>query len=264
MVIFMQQLRARSGIERRVSAAILVIDDFTDKILQGSAVQVRGTGLIGPPIRKNDGYFVFMTDQGPLNRVEVESFCYSRCESEVDTATLDPAFPVVKIRLQPNRNYSVPGGVTCLEGKAEARAEVRVILEQSAQPLKLLYDYEKSADNRVLNLYDPENKDLAGKTLAIRGKDAGEPEIFHLLSLTDREQGAYRLAEPLAKGYKKAGAVILPVSTARADTEGNFFLLLRGLEGTEAATCRVQVAGAKLSSREISLTPGRVNQIDLS
>jgi hypothetical protein len=49
---------AKAKFARRVAVAVLVLDDFTDRVLSGLAIQVSVPGMVGKPIRKSDGYFV--------------------------------------------------------------------------------------------------------------------------------------------------------------------------------------------------------------
>lgn len=257
--------RRNGNLIRRVAVAVLVLDDFTDRILSGSAIQVRATGLPAKPIRKSDGYFVFTTDQGQIRQIEVESIFYDKEIVIVEQEKLHPLHPVVKVRLKPNRRYAMPGSVTSLEGQAEPGSEIRVIYTSHPQPLKLLYDYGKNGGEaeREIRLFHPEKKDLAGRTLAIQSKEQKEPELFRVLEMTDSEKGVCLLTQALSKEYKKIGTTIFPVYTTRADKKGEFFLLLPGLKGKEPCPCRVQAVGQKTVRAESRLTPGQTNRLDL-
>lgn len=250
---------------RRVTVAVQVLDDFTDRVLSGSAVQVHAIGLTAKPIRKSDGYFVFTADQGPIRQIAVESLFYEKEIVELDPEALNPRHPVLKIRLKPNRRYTAPEPVAGLEGEAEPGSEIQVIYVSHAQPLKLLYDYEQSdaEKTREIRIFDPEKKDLSGRTLSILSKDQDEPEIFHIVEMTDREQGICLLSKPLSKPYKKIGAAVIPVYTTRTDEHGQYFLFLPGLTGKKPGLCRVQAVGTKTVRVEKELTPGRVNRLDL-
>ena len=249
----------------RVAVAVLVIDDFNDKILSGSAVQVRIVGLPDKPIRKSDGYFVFTTGRNEIRQIEVESHFYHKAVINLEPGKLNPQRPVLKVRLQPNRLYAAPGNVTFLEGRAKPDSEIQVIPEIHHQNLKLLYDYQKDGktEDREISLFQAEKKDLAGKNLAIREKEQKEPEVFQILETTDQEQGTFLLAEALSKGYKKAGTTILPVYTTKADARGEYFLLLPGIEGKEACPCRIRCLADKETTIKATLTPGQGNRQDL-
>ena len=248
----------------QVAVAVQVIDDFNEKVLSGAAVRVRIPGSPAKPIRKSEGYFVFTAGDREIRQILVESPLYHTALVDIEPGRLNPKHPVLKVRLQPNRLYAAPGGVTCLEGKAGPGWEIRVIPE-GGQTLKLLYDYDPKGegDGRTISLFQAEKKDLSGKRLAIRGKEQEAPEVFQVMEMTDREQGTCLMGEALKKGYKKAGASLFPVYTTTADEKGDYYLLLPGLEGKDDCPCRVRAAGAgKETEAVIMVKPGRNNRAD--
>ena len=249
----------------QVAVAVLVIDDFNDKVLSGSAVQVRVSGLPDKPIRKTDGYFIFTAGKDEIRQIEVESPFYHKAVVKLEPGRLNPLHPVLKVRLQPNRLYGTPGSVTLLEGKAEPGSGIQVIPETRFQQLKLLYDYERegNSEGREIRLFQAEKKDLAGKSLAICEKEQEEAEVFQVLEMTDQEQGVCILADALRKGYKKAGTTIFPVYTTKADAGGSYYLLLPGLEGKEGCPCLVRTMEGKQKTVKIDLIPGQRNRLDL-
>lgn len=257
--------RKNGRLTSRVTVVVQVLDDFTDRVISGSAVQVRAVGLMAKPIRKSDGYFVFTADQGPIRQIAVESLFYEKEIVTLEPKALNPRHPVLKIRLKPNRRYTAPEPMTGLEGRAEPGSEIQVIYSSHPQPLKLLYDYKYDGreKGREIRLFHPEKKDLSGRTMAILSKEHPEPELFHILEMTDREQGICRLSKALSRSYKKIGATVLPVYTTRTDEEGNFFLFLPGLTGKKTVPYRIQAVGAKTVLMEPKLTQGIINRLDL-
>jgi len=268
-----ERIMGESQIIYRVALAVLVIDDFNNKILKGSSVQVKITDVPEKPIRKQDGYFVFTGDLETIQQIEVESPLYYKAVIKVAPKRLNPLHPVLKIRLQPNRLYGVPGGVTFLEGRGLPGTEIQVILENRAQQMKLLYDYsrENKDNSREIRLFQAAKKDLAGKYLAISGKEQQDPEIFQILEMTDPEQGVCILTEALSSDYKKTGTTIFPVYTAKTDDRGEYYLLLPGLEGKEPCPCLIKYKktnAGETSERGPSLRgdiiPGQGNRLDLA
>lgn len=260
-------MKRRNGyLTRRVAVAVQVLDDLTDQVLSGSAVQVRAVGLPARPIRKSDGYFVFTTDHGPIRQIAVESLFYKTEVVALEPGTLLPGHPVLKVRLKPNRRYTAAEPITGLEGRAEPGAEIRVIDLSHPQPLKLLYDYVPRGREaaREIKLFDPEKKDLSGRMLAMLHKEQKEPEVFQVLETADREQGLCYLRRPLGRAYKKAGATVVPVHAARADERGEYFLFLPGLAEGRPGRCLVQAIGEKAVRIERDLTPGKINRLDLA
>jgi hypothetical protein len=247
-----------------VALAVLVIDDFNDKVLSGPAVQVKVTDSADKPIRKQDGYFVFLAGKNEIRQIEVDAHFYNKEIVQIEPWMLQDRRPILRVRLRPNRMYALPGGATVLEGKAAPGSEIQAIPETRAKALKLLYDYEKGkGEGREIHLFQSDKKDLAGKRFAVRGKEGDEPEVFHVMEMTDVESGACMMAEPLQKEYKKAGTSIFPVCTAKADEKGEYFLLLPGVEGKEACPCQIRISAAKGKTANVELTPGQSNKVDL-
>ena len=253
----------------RVAVALLVIDDFTDKIVSGAALQVRATGLPDKPIRKRDGHFVFTEGKSAISQIEIESPIYHKAVVKLEPDGLETGRPVLKVRLQPNRHYAAPGGATYLEGLAPPEREIRVIPETRQHLLRLLYDYDRAGEDkgREIRLYHADKKDLAGKRLAVFAKERQEPELFQVVEMRDREQGVCQLAAALSQAYKKAGTAIYPVYATNAGPTGEYFLYLPGLGGKETCSCRVQCAGAGAGAgitRQVELNPGQGNRLDFT
>jgi len=251
-------------ISYRVAAAVLVIDDFTDRLVSGSSIRMRVPGSSVKPIRKADGFFVFTTGAREIRQIEVESPVYHRALIDLESQRLNPGRPVLRVRLQPNRLYAASGKVTAIEGKAGPGDVIQVAPASFPQSLKLLYDYTRDGDDGGLTicLFPSEKKELSGKYLSIRTKEQAEAEVFRVLEPVDREQGLYALAEALKKDYKKAGASICPVFVTTADEKGEYFFLLPGPEGQEPFPCVVSCTGRKLKSLTADLLPGQVNRVD--
>ena len=77
-------------------------------------------------------------------------------------------------------------------------------------------------------------------------------------------EGGCLLAAPLERDCKKAGATVLPISTATADESGRYFLPLRSL-AVKTYLCRVlwQVPGGDWREQSLELESGRVQRLDL-
>lgn len=256
----------RAHLRRHVTAAVLVIDDFTGKPITVPDLTVTAAQVLQKPVRKGDGYFLFLDCEEPVLDLTARAWAYHTAESRVEVGQLPPLRPVVKLRLTPNRNYSIPSQTTCLEGRGAPGTDVRVLCENDPRPLRLLYDYTPAGalEGRLLQLYDPSGSDWEGRLFALRRKGEEELEYFEVRGLADGEEGGCTLSAPLARPCKKAGATVFPVSAARADEQGRFFLPLRTL-AVKAYTCRVlfRAPGGAWAERSLELEPGRVTRLDL-
>lgn len=256
---------ARVRTRRRVSAAVLVIDDFTGQPVLGSRVSVMAAGMLKKPVRKEDGYFLFLDCPGPSLEITVNAWAYHGRTVRVDLAALPTLRPVVKIRLTPNRNYSIPRQTTCVEGTAPPGTCIRVFCENDPRPLRLLYDYVKNeGEECIIRLYDPTSSDLEGKQFALLRKGESEADFFEVREMRDTVEGCCLMSAPLSRDCKKAGATVLPVSTAQADEKGAFFLPLAAIAVKEYS-CRIFWAAPGCDWQELSmeLECGRVTRLDL-
>ncbi len=256
----------RSRIQRRVSAAVLALDDFTGRPITAADLQVTAAQLLERPVRKADGFFLFLDSPVPRLEITARAWAYHPASVTVELADLSPLRPVVKLRLTPNRNYSIPTQTTCLEGRARPGTTIQVFCENDPRPLRLLYDYaaDGAEGGRLLQLYDPTASDLEGRRFALLRKGEAEAECFSVLDRMEDVEGGCLLAAPLARSCKKAGATVLPISTATADESGRYFLPLRSL-AVKTYLCRVlwQVPGGDWREQTLELEPGRVQRLDL-
>lgn len=258
----MYQLPTNQGehLRRRVSVALLAVDDFTDQVITGQGVVAKRAELGQKAIAKSDGYHVFTNCHGPV-AVEVTAPCFHPERLVVDAEGLDPLFPVVKVRLQPNRLYVLPPDAICVSGLAEPGAAIRLTHESDPKPLKLLYDYTRKKDGDSLSLFHSPGQDIEGKFFCIRDK-AGSAEHFRVGGRLDGKDGAYRIGEPLKKDYKKIGTVVFPVYTTRADSEGRYFLPLRNL-GSDTCECVLQSVGKRTKEQTITVGQRKETVVDL-
>ena len=257
----------RIHLRRKVSLAVLVVDDFTGRPVVTPDVAVAAAGVLERPVRKKDGYFLFLDSPLPVLDVTVQAWAYHPASVRVELAGLSPLRPVVKLRLTPNRNYGVPNETTCLEGSAPAGTDIRVLCENDPRPLRLLYDYETAGklDGRLLQLYDPTASDPEGREFALLRKGESEPECFTVRKTAEEYEGGCVLAAPLARDCKKAGATVLPAAAVKADGDGRFFLPLRTL-AVKTYCCRVLWQPPEGGRHQLSLElePGRVTRLDLN
>ena len=257
-------LRAR--VRRRVSAAVLVLDDFTGRPITTADLQVTAAESLERPVRKGDGYFLFLDSSAPKLHITARAWAYHPASLEVELSALAPLRPVVKLRLTPNRNYSIPTQTTCLEGSAPRGTDIQVFCENDPRPLRLLYDYATGGPEggRLLQLYDPTASDLEGRRFALLRKGEERAERFQVLDRLEEAEGGCLLAAPLERDCKKAGATVLPVAAATADESGRYFLPLRNL-AVKTYRCRVLWAppGGAWRERTMELERGRVQRLDL-
>lgn len=257
----------RVKLRRKVSVAVMVLDDFTGRPIRSPDLEVTAAQVSGLPVRKQDGYFLFLDCDAPALDIAARAWAYHPGTVRVEPATLPPLHPVIKLRLTPNRNYAIPQQTTCLEGEAPAGSQIRVICANDPRPLRLLYDYKRSgeAGGRLIQLYTHGPGDLDGRLFALMGKAGEASAFFQVRETLDAEEGRYLMDAPLERDQKKAGTTILPVSAARADAKGAFFLPLRSLP-VKRYQCRVLWAppGGVWQEQALELECGRATRLALA
>ena len=64
----------RVRLQRKVSLAVQVIDDFTGQAVTSADVKVEAAQLLTKPVRKGDGYFIFLDSPEPVLDITEHSF----------------------------------------------------------------------------------------------------------------------------------------------------------------------------------------------
>lgn len=252
----------RFKLRQRVALVVDVIDDFTGRTVTGSGVRVSAINETVTPIKKSEGYFIFTNCSSEILDICVEAVAYHTETARVHMERLNPLNPVLKIRLKPNRLYTLPREATSIEGRTEAGALIYVVHSNEEDGLKLLYDYDsKTKDSCEISIYNPASIDMEGKEFAICKKDSADFEIFTIAGKACEDGDKYILYEPLKSGYKKASSIIFQVQSAKADRDGNYFIAIKELNKDCAVTLRL-LAKKKLQ-RTVELKPGKKNIVDL-
>lgn len=253
-----EEIMNREYIQMRVSLVVRVIDDFTGMTLDGNDVKVTVQGA-KPPVRKADGYFVFLNLINPVCRIIVESYQYQNAEIEVDLKQIHGEYPLVKIRLKPDWVYRLPIGSTSLSGYGKPNQEFFVIPDENDDFYKLLFAYPNKKEEYKIAIYNPENRDLEGQLFEIMEKEGKQKEQFFVLKQSE-DGKEYLLKQPLKQAYKKVGTRICRIYSCKTREDGRYFLPL-WIAGKGKVTCRVYYK--EENDRFIELEIGKKNQIDL-
>lgn len=242
----------------RASLVILLIDDYTNKVVNDKSVFVSIEGA-AKPIQKSEGYYIFLNLDRTKVDLTIKSDRYTEESRLIDLSTINNTDPVLKIRVKPSRNYPLPEGTTSIQGVAEPLSEIRVVCDNLQKYYRLLYDYDPKENNEAIRVFNPEKTDLDGKVFLISDKDDNS-EIFSIIATKDRENDSYHLEAPLGRSYKKAGTKISPIFITKADEKGEFFIPLWNL-GEEPAKCECEMIGKEKIRESITLETGKVNRL---
>ena len=243
------------GLKRKVSVALLPIDDFTGRIITGSQLHVYAGRENMTSIRKADGYHVFCDLSGSEAEICLEGPLYQKQILRLPIGQDEPK--VYRVRLLPGSAYPLPPGTTIVSGVLAAGSVIRLFFPGQKKGYKLLQDYDPGMQGEEISLFQPHEISLSGKTLCVHEKER-DMEFFRV---SDQKGNVCILEHPLLKAYQKTGISIYPVYEAAAGADGSFYLPISGLTREETSICVLTRPGEEKKICEIVLMAGEVNQI---
>ena len=249
----------RDVLHMRVSLAVLLIDDFTGRIITSSDAQVSVEGG-RKPVVKREGFRVFTNLTEPEVRVRAGGPCYCEEEQAIDLRQLDRSLPVVRLRLRPNRWYPLPAGTARVSVQLPEDTQLLAYCQESGGYKRLLADYTKGSQE--ISLYQGDSEELEEKACCIMGKD-GEPEPLRLGALKDREAGLYQLLQLPENAYKRAGTRVYPAACLPAGPARTCYLPLKGGGQKEPVYTFVQICGTRQTVQQVTLRTDRENRMEL-
>ena len=243
------------GLKRKVSLALLPIDDFTGRIIKGSQLRVYLKEENISSIRKQDGYHVFCNLSGSETEVCLEGPLYQKQILRLPIG--QEKSKIYPVRMLPGISYPLPKGTTTVSGTLPEGSVLRLFTSGQKRSYKLLNDYDPSIQGEELSLFRPFEMSLEGKTMCIRDKEKNH-EFF---KITDRKGNICILEHPLSKTYQKIGTGVYPVHEITGGEDGNFRLPINDLTGTEMCIGFLVRAGKEERTCEIALMAGKENLI---
>lgn len=243
------------GLKKKVSLAVLPIDDFTDRIIIGSQLRVYIKDENIPSIRKPDGYHVFCDLAGSEVEICLEGPLYQKRILKLPVGREEP--DIIQVRMLPGASYPLPQGSTIVSGVLSPGSSIRLFFPRQKRSCKLLYDYDPGVQGEELFLFRPYEMSMEGKTMCICGKDK-DLEFFRV---SDQRGNICVLEHPLSKVYQKSGTGVYPVYEAAAEEDGSVYLPIGNLAGEETCVCILRMAGGEEKICEMVLTAGNENRI---
>lgn len=239
-----------------LSFALLVTDDFTDEKIP--CVSISLNECKKKPIQKTDGYYIFTNIIEKQVTVVIEAVNYKTEIRKIDLERV-LEYPIIRVRLKPEKTYLFPKNTTYLEGKGIAFSQIRLLCYQSTTYFKLLYDYSKAEDKNRIGIYNPENLMLEGKRFGILEKETKTYEYFTILEKERKNLETYSLEKSLERDYKKIGTYIYPVLETEADKDGYFFIPIKKIVKEEICMFEMESLG-NVEKKEIVLKGSSINQ----
>lgn len=254
-------MAAMDRVRMRVGLVVQVLDDFTDRPVQGGGCRLWIDGA-GPPFIRRDGYYVFVNLPEGTGTLHIEHPFYSPRSLTARFGRPEPSEPVMKVRMSPGITYPVPGGATGVKGRAKRECPVQLVCREKSGYYKLLLEYGDPGKGRFIAIYNPDGADFDGRRFRIEGRDGSDWEYFTILHTAGGEDKFSLMDRSLQNSYKKIGTRVIPVYETRTDRNGDFFLLLPQGEsgGGEYA---VSVGGPGSREAVVKLEVGKINEIQL-
>lgn len=225
--------------------AVLPIDAFTGKTIgtRDFTVEIRG---VRPPLRKQDGYFVFsdmpaLCAEKGMNPAGEEAVITVRLRGRgyqetvvcVSAASVSPVNPVITVRMNPDASYPFPPHTVRMEGQLSGNCRLRAACLHSEGSLRLAEDYH--AGEETVALYRGGRSNLTGSLLYMEKERAAAEKsaacgCFLLLGEAERcGTGRYRLAEPLQDSFGRLETRLYPAQMQTAkERETHYFFAFRG------------------------------------
>lgn len=192
----------------RVSFALLLYDEFDGSPIRDSGVVFRAGGRIVTPLRKREGFYVFCGLE-PLLQLEILRPHFHRESVGICRAELDPAYPLVRVRLLRAGAGMFPG-CRWLQADCPEGSEVLAYGEELARASAVEAD-EKGAR---LILTGFTTAVVTGKRLAL---DRNSGETFVATELLS--PNAYRI-DRVPKSFPRGGAAVHRAYLSRGDPGG--------------------------------------------
>lgn len=243
----------------RVSLVVTLIDDFTGRVITGSNARAWIENE-KPPIKKNEGWSVFVNLSGGEYTVFAEGGFYNRAVCDVSVTAENGAYTDLKMRLTPSTSYPLPRGTTIITGTAKPNCAVMIYPDDRSVSYKLLSDVKKGSE--IMGIYFSGDLDIEGKLFYIKGEN-NSGEFFRVRCAVKDKPSEYRIAAKLANAYPKIGTLICPVSEAVSDNNGRFFIPIADVPEKETPFVCVSGEDKKSVETAIKLKRGGSFTVDL-
>lgn len=243
------------GLKRRVSVALLPIDDFTGRIITGSRLRVYTRKDNIASLRKPDGYHIFCDLMGSEVEICLEGPLYQKQILRLPIGYEEPI--IRQVRMIPGPACPLPDGTTFFRGTLPKGSVFRLFCSSQKRSCRLLYDYDPLVQKEELSLFRPYEISLEGKTLCISDQE----NDLEFIRVSDQRSDTCILERPLSRPYQRADARVYPVHEAAAGEDGKFYLPVFGPAGKEVCVCILTEADGKQHRWEITPIAGEENLV---
>lgn len=243
-----------TGLKRKVSLALLPINDFTGQIIKGSQLYVYTKEDNIVSIRKPDGYHIFCNLAGDEAEICLEGPLYQK---QILKLPIVEEPTIHQVRMLPEMNYPLPQEATIIRGELLPGSVFRLFFTGQKRTVRLLNQYDPEIQGRTMFLFLPYPISLEGRTLCVCGKD----KELEFVQVSDLRGNICTLKHPLSKVYQKKDTCVYPVYEAAVYENRELYLPIHGLAGEENCVCILKEADGKERTCDLVLTAGGENRI---
>lgn len=216
-------------IRHKLSFALRLIDDFTGKKIGKTMCIFKSDGRFISTIYKEEGLYLFLEPMERPCTLQIEAQDYFPGMVLIDQRDLDPAYPVVDVRLYHKPGGQFPYRCSLCCGRVEPPGTGKPFMVygissvDSGYMLKAVKDTDTAA---VIELTGYHKEKLPGRVFGL-----GEGKDLEVFVITEKSGiNDYLISSKLKKHHKK-GDKLWRIYRTYADSEGNYVLPVA--EGTE-------------------------------
>jgi hypothetical protein len=242
--------RKMGQIRRRIFAVVELYDSFTRRPVADESCHVV-TETKKNIIAKENGSFIFLDEPG-MDGLEV-TFCsdiYHSRSLKLSGGTGQGNDGQRMLWMTPNEKYIYPLQTAIVEGvlpEEKKKSRFYLVPEREEIPIYLGRDYQAGEEEIAVHGYGEEQ--LVGTEAVFYAGDKPVSEVFELAQPTGQE-GVYRLAKPLKKGFAKGEAILHRAYAVKGREDHSFFLALP-LMGGKSIKCDLLKNGKMIETWEI-------------
>lgn len=206
-----------------VDFALLIRDDFSGKIIDSADLQFHIDGRAVSPLRKDDGFFVFLGDRGELKELSVSSIKYETTKATIDPAQIPETEPILNLRMLRKHNVYFDDTGAVIKGNSSklkgSQCELRCYAVDG--PVLKLSNIENNEKSSIITVTGFTFQNLKGLKFSMGEGKARE--IFVITSKTSHN--TYELDRILSFPHKN-GELMTRVYSGQSESDGSYSIFV--------------------------------------
>lgn len=221
------------NINYKATLVVILIDDYTSKLVIGGNTSVSIDEVLKKPIKKNDACYVFVDVKSDIYNINIKSNRYFQENIKITTEQLDAIEPVVYVRLKPLPSYDFDEDDTLVRlmvknskgCKLEGAKVTSLITSPEGSKIKIIEE-KIEKDKKCVNFSNIKGILTINEELYI--KDNEKSEYCQIKKIIDYENKDFELLEPL-KFQHGRGTLLMPVIKTYTDFKGEAVIYFKNI-----------------------------------